>query len=255
MTSIKQIISKISNDKRVALLGYYGSYANNTNETFSDIDLFIVLNGIDKLSIEGVHFQKNEFEEIDFLLISEKIVHASKIPTYITDCILGKSKIIYSNCEKCEFIINKLKTKNFTLKTSHQELENIYWHLRHIIFKAKRYKSDSNEMLILWSKFVYFLSLLWPRLYNQKVQGELVFLKSDYGKYLKDFLSISYDKTKQPCDWEIFLNSIEIFKKVKDQQIFIEIDNLIQPYTPFFNTPIDKSEFKDIISTWIADKL
>lgn len=253
MPSINQIISKISNDKRVALLGYYGSYGNNTNEAFSDIDLFIILNDIDKLSIEGVHFQKSEFKEIDFLLISEKLVHSLKIPSYITDCILSKSKIIYSNCEKCEFVINKLKTKNSNSKTSQQELENIYWHLRHIIFKAKRYEPDSSEMLVLWSKFVYFLSLLWPRLYNQKVQGELAFLKSGYGKYLKDFISVSFDNTKQPHEWEIFLNSLEIFNKVKDQQIFVEIDNLIQPYTPFFGTPNDKSRYKKLISTWITD--
>lgn len=158
MININELISNISNDDRVAVIGYYGSYADNTNEILSDTDLFIILRGCNNLTIEGIHFQNDKYEEIDFLLISENIIHSSEIPNYIVDCILSKSKILYSNCKICELEIDRLKNEYKSSMTSKQEIENIYWHLRHIIFKAKRYNSNSIEMLILWSKFVYFIS-------------------------------------------------------------------------------------------------
>ena len=74
MLNIKELISAISSDKRVVLLGYYGSYADNTYSDLSDIDFFVVLKNFEKLLIDGIHYQDKDLNEIDFLLFSYFLV-------------------------------------------------------------------------------------------------------------------------------------------------------------------------------------
>ncbi len=251
MFNFDTLIKNIENDKRTKLIGLFGSYANNTNNNLSDIDIFVILDGVMPLEIEGIHFQSSYKEEVDFLLISEDKIHSKRLPKYIELCILNNSKILYSSCETCRIIIENLQFPKLNSKLSSTEAENIFWHLRHIIYKAEKFNNDSVELKILWAKFLYFLSLLWPRFFNKEVQGELHFLKHSYGNKLKEFIINSNNNIPALSEWYNILKILPISKNIKKGKMFCEVDNLIQPYTPVHSISMNKNIYKKIVKGWL----
>ena len=250
MFDINTVIKNIISDSNCTLVGYYGSYADSTQSRMSDIDLFIILKELDQLNVEGVHYQ-SDVNEIDFLLISEELIHSGNISSYLKYCILNSSKIIHSSCNVCFKTISEIQKLNDNHLLSDNEYENIYWHLKHIILKARRFQENSIELVILWSKFIYFLSLLWPRFNNKAVKGELVFLKSSYGVKLKEFISKSKHTIPPVNVWDEFLNNSMQRENINSVNIFCEVDNLIQPYTPIITDQKDKNGLKKIVKQWM----
>lgn len=249
---IDTLLSTIEKDERVTALGFYGSYARGNATSKSDIDLFVVLRQDALLvAIEGVHYQSRIEQDIDFLLIPEQMLHENRLPTYHKECILSCNAIHSARCSICHAALQAMRSPNLHLILSEDERENIYWHLRNIIHKAQQFEEGSVARIILFSKLVYFLALLWERFSEQIVTGELSCV---YGKdnELRSFLTENGGSVPHIEVWEKILNHIPALSTVREQTLYKEIDNLIQPYTPPLGS-VKAYYGKAIVASWMTD--
>ena len=251
MITIDRLLQNIKADEKVVLIAYYGSRAGGTETTESDVDLIVVIDDMLDGSVQGLHYQDITQTEIDFLIISEDSVHSNDLSEYMRRCILSQFRVIYNTCETCLSSLSSQEEEP-NRKLVRAEAENIYWHLRHIIYKAFRYDKLSPERLVLWSKFVYYLVLLWPRFYDQDVVGEIAALKIDSNKMLRGFLSRNADCIPPVEMWEEFLINSPIGREMKHEKLFFEVSDLIQPYRPINGSHVCNDNLKKYINKWIT---
>jgi hypothetical protein len=225
------MIERIESDEQAILIALYGSRALEMEKENSDYDIIVVLKEIFNEGVHGLHYHNKGCPQIDFIIMTEQIVHSDKIPVYLQRCILPKCKIIYSKCDKCLGVIStKYKYSNNRILLAEQE--NIYWHLKNIIYKASRYNAGSIERMVFWSKYVYYLTLLWPRFFNHEIQGESDTLRNEWSDKLRDFLRRNASNIPSIEKWEDFLLKTPIGIRMKHKKIFCEVSELIQPYSP-----------------------
>jgi len=249
---MKKIIDKIISDNLTLLIGNYGSRATNDFCNKSDHDIFVIIRDSHLKEISSFHYQPPKGTEIDFILIPESLVHNDKLPLYIKNCILYKQKVLSYKCTICYQKVLELEKKNNNRPLSLLEKENIVWHLKHIIFKAKKYDSDSIERFILWSKFVYYTSLLLPRFFNEEVSGELLFLKKEYGESLTSFFKKNMKNIPHVERWNELFSEILNLDTYNDKYVYFEINGMIEPYSPKVDLNTRDLRIRKLVEYWLS---